>query len=191
MATQSDLQADVLETSAVISNALIGKSKINLAKKILEFKFGRFNPRPLMDRHVIGLAKSFADHGVIGFKTDNLVNVLVPSASCIEPGSLTNDINVIDPPPLTLTASGRRKMNYLEFLSGQHRIAAVALLHKTYRDEIDKLQKQQIKFGKSSAKYHEFDQKIKAKEQLIEKTSWWGIMVYEESKLLFHIFFLK
>jgi hypothetical protein len=112
MATQSDLQADVLETSAVISNALIGKSKINLAKKILEFKFGRFNPRPLMDRHVIGLAKSFADHGVIGFKTDNLVNVLVPSASCIEPGSLTNDINVIDPPPLTLTASGRRKMNY-------------------------------------------------------------------------------
>jgi hypothetical protein len=182
MASQTELQDDVFDTNATITRSLIGKAKLNLAKRTLDFQFGSFNPRPLNDDHVTGLANAFESQGVNAFRADALLNLIVPSSICVEARSLTNDMSVIDPPELILTKQGRREMKVLDFLSGQHRVAALAKLHKKYRDDIEKLKKKQSGLSKGSAKYLEFDQTIKEKEALIESTSWWGVMVYNGSE---------
>jgi hypothetical protein len=84
------------------------------------------------------------NNGVQWFNFKNMLPLLVPSASYLDPSSYTKDVTKGPrPPELKLSDEGKKEYPSFVWASGQHQIHAVVKLRKTREEAIANLQEKQ------------------------------------------------
>jgi hypothetical protein len=174
---------DYNQIQNTINKALLGMAKIRVIDPIVRFKFGKYNPRLLDKGKARFLANSLDASGIRCFVPENMLPLLVPSADHVVLDGLIKDISATqNVTELELTKVGRERA-YLTFASGQHRIEAVKIYVKGLEDELRALQKKIAANKNPSDRSGDIAKEEEIKEK-IEKATFWGILVYDESKCI-------
>ncbi|KAG2348659.1 hypothetical protein BDR05DRAFT_996032 [Suillus weaverae] len=126
-----DPAARIRQLDAAIETAKIGIGKINLLKIVNALTFGVYNDRAEKTSEVNKMVTSFETHGIQAFTEINALPMMIQRSRLSPDQMFDGDWNKRD----SLTEVGFNDTEAIVMASGQHRVAALRKMHKSYLDD--------------------------------------------------------
>jgi hypothetical protein len=169
--------------------AILSLNKIDFRDPPVALHFGKWNDRPVIDKHVKQLLAMIRKQGVRAFNPANRLPVIA-YAGDLAPSCITTNTNLgPEVPMLELSAAGKAK-GQAEVAGGRHRYHAWKLAFEQGRKIIDKHETQLASWRDKPAKgpkgketrenkVAQLKEQILAEQVFLDAISVWGIVVYD------------
>ena len=172
--------------------SIISLNKLDFRRPPVELRFGRWNNRPVTEKHVKQLLASMRKQGVRAFNPANRIPLIAKRSDLVN-GCITRDTHLgADVPMLELSAAGLGKGEIIA-AGGQHRWAAWKMAYEQGKKNIDKYEAQLTALrskepkGEKAKRTRETNiskitEEIKTERNFLDAISIWGVVIYDEGE---------
>jgi hypothetical protein len=184
-----ELGPTLVKGPSELVKAIFGIARVDLLNPIKPIKQGLFNERPINKKAVDQLVQDMETQGV---RSDSLLSAipLLANPQHIDLSSTSKDITSLsEAPDLKLSEKGLDEVTCFRAAGGNHRTAALRLVHIKIQDTIDELEtkvknldKKEKDDEKTKVAKKEFKAEVRRLKAKQARNSKWTVILYDEGK---------